>query len=234
MCGRYYRQADKQRIAEAMHAEVPFTVSASYNVAPQTEQPVIRLNKDTGAREAAMMRWGLLPYFAKDSKPNYGTINARSETVSTSPIYREPMKKRRCLVPADGFFEWRALGAKSKQPYAITLADERTFAFAGLWARWKDKATNDVVETFAILTTDPNELMTREKIHDRMPVILNPKDYERWLQPGDPQRLPTDLLRPFPAESMKCWQVSRDVGNVKNDRPELIAPIAHTDSLFGG
>ena len=111
MCGRYYRQADKQRIAEAMHAEVPFTVSASYNVAPQTEQPVIRLNKDTGAREAAMMRWVLLSYFAKDSKPDYSTINARSETVSTSPIYREPMKKRRCLVPADGFLS----GARSAQ-----------------------------------------------------------------------------------------------------------------------
>src|SRR5271170_6022622 len=106
MCGRYYRQADKQRIAEAMHAEVPFEVTPSYNIAPQTMQPVIRLDRETGNREAAMMRWGLLPYFAKDAKPSYSTVNARSETVTTSAIYREPMKKRRCLVPADAFYEW--------------------------------------------------------------------------------------------------------------------------------
>src|SRR5271155_570441 len=143
MCGRYYRQADKQRIAEAMHAEVPFAVTPSYNIAPQTMQPVIRLDGETGNREAAMMRWGLLPYFAKDAKPGYSTVNARAETVTTSAVYREPMKKRRCLVPADGFFEWVALDAKNKQPYAIALEGRGTFAFAGLWDRWRDKATGE-------------------------------------------------------------------------------------------
>jgi putative SOS response-associated peptidase YedK len=232
MCGRYYRQADKQRIAEAMHAEVPFTVTPSYNIAPQTMQPVIRLDRETGNREAAMMRWGLLPYFAKDTKPSYSTVNARSETVTTGAIYREPLKKRRCLVPADAFYEWRALDAKNKQPYAIALADLKTFAFAGLWDRWRNKATGETVESYTILTTDPNELITRERIHDRMPVILNPADYTRWLDPGDPARPPIDLLRPYPAERMTCWQVGKDVGNVRNDRPDLIDPMLRELGLF--
>jgi putative SOS response-associated peptidase YedK len=136
-------------------------------------------------------------------------------------------------VPADGFFEWRSLNPMNKQPYAIALADNATFAFAGLWDRWRGRTTKEVIESFTILTTDPNELMSRERIHDRMPVILSPKDYERWLQPGNPERLPVDLLRPYPAEEMTCWAVGKEVGNVKNDRPELIEPIRVAGSLFG-
>ena len=215
-----------------MHAEVPFTVTPSYNIAPQTMQPVIRLDRETGKREASMMRWGLLPYFAKDAKPSYSTVNARAETVTTSAIYREPMKKRRCLVPADAFYEWRALDATNKQRYAIALADLKTFAFAGLWDHWCSKATGETVESYTILTTDPNELMTRERIHDRMPVILSPADYGRWLDPGDPARPPIDLLRPFQAEKMTCWQLSKDVGNIRNDRPDLIDPVPRELGLF--
>ncbi len=152
------------------------------------------------------MRWGLVPFFAKDSKIGYSTVNARAETVTTSPVFREAMKHRRCLVPATGFYEWQKLDKKAKQPWTIELADGDVFAFAGLWDRWKDRATGGVLETYTIITTDPNNLV--QPLHDRMPVILSPSDYDRWLNPGDPDRPPIDLLRPFPAERMEAWKVS--------------------------
>jgi putative SOS response-associated peptidase YedK len=227
MCGRYGRRADKQRIAEWMqtHNTDVFDdsyLAPSYNVAPQSLQPVVRLDSETGERELTVMRWGLIPFFAKDAKIAYSTINARAETVATSPVFREPMKRRRCLVPATGFYEWQTLDKKSKQPWAIELVDGNLFAFAGLWDRWKDKATGQPLETYTIITTDPNELL--ETIHDRMPVILSPQDYSRWLDPGEPSRLPIDLLRPFPAEELRAWKVSAAVGNVKNNFPELRLP----------
>jgi putative SOS response-associated peptidase YedK len=191
----------------------------SYNVAPQSLQSVVRLDSETGERELTIMRWGLIPFFAKDAKIAYSTINARAETVATSPVFREPMKRRRCLVPATGFYEWQALDKKSKQPWSIEFVDGNLFAFAGLWDRWKDKATGQPMETYTIITTDPNELL--EPIHNRMPVILAPKDYSRWLDPGEPSQLPIDLLRPYPAREMKVWKVSSAVGNVRNNGPEL-------------
>jgi putative SOS response-associated peptidase YedK len=197
-------------------------LAPSYNVAPQSLQPVVRLDSETGERELTVMRWGLIPFFAKDAKIAYSTINARAETVATSPVFREPMKRRRCVVPATGFYEWQTLDKKSKQPWAIELVDGNLFAFAGLWDRWKYKATGQPLETYTIITTDPNELL--EPIHDRMPVILSPQDYSRWLDPGEPSRLPIDLLRPFPAEELRAWKVSAAVGNVKNNFPELRLP----------
>jgi putative SOS response-associated peptidase YedK len=198
-------------------------LAPSFNVAPQSLQPVVRLDSETGKRELTIMRWGLIPFFAKDAKIAYSTINARAETVATSPVFREPMKRRRCLVPATGFYEWQALDTKSKQPWAIELVEGNLFAFAGLWDRWKDKATGQPLETYTIITTDPNELL--EPIHNRMPVILSPQDYSRWLDPGEPSRLPIDLLRPYPAEEMRVWKVSAAVGNVRNNGPELRLPV---------
>lgn len=226
MCGRYGRRADKQRIAEWMQAHNTSVfdetyLAPSYNVAPTDFQPIVRLDRD-GQRELTVMRWGLVPYWAKDSKIGFSTINAKSETVTTSPTFREAMKRRRCLVPAEWFYEWQKTDATTKQPYAISLRDDSLFAFAGLWERWKDKAKDLVLETYTVLTTDPNELL--EPIHNRMPVILAPKDYQRWLEPGEPAHLPTDLLRPYPAEAMKAWKVGSAVGNVRNNAPELIAP----------
>ena len=151
----------------------------SYNVAPQSLQPVVRLDSESGQRELTVMRWGLVPFWAKDAKIGYSTINAKSETVTTSRAYREAMKRRRCLVPAEWFYEWQKIDTKTKQPYAIGLRDGSLFAFAGLWETWKDKAKDQVLETYTVLTTDPNELM--EPIHNRMPVILAQKDYQRWL-----------------------------------------------------
>jgi putative SOS response-associated peptidase YedK len=200
----------------------------SFNVAPQSMQPVVRLDAETGDRDLTVMRWGLIPFWAKHAKIAYSTINARAETVTTSATYREAMKKRRCLVPADLFYEWSKIDAKTKQPYAIALNDGSLFAFAGLWESWKDRAADTTLETYTIVTTDPNELMKPENgppIHDRMPVILHRQDYARWLAPADPAQLPVDLLRPFPAEEMKAWRVSNDVGNVRNNRPDLAEPL---------
>ena len=175
----------------------------------------------------------MVPFFAKDSKIGYSTVNARAETVTTSPVFREAMKRRRCLVPATGFYEWQKLDKKAKQPWTIELADGDVFAFAGLWDRWKDRATGGVLETYTIITTDPNDLV--QPLHDRMPVILAPQDYDRWLDPGDPERPPIDLLRPFPAERMKAWKVSSAVGNTKNDSPNLRLPLNEEPrDLFSG
>jgi len=228
MCGRYGRRADKQRIAEWMqtHNTSVFDDSyfePSYNIAPQSFQPVVRPDPETGERELTVMRWGLIPFWAKDSKMAFNTINAKAETIMTSSVYREAMKRRRCLVPADWFYEWKKLDERTKQPYAIGMKDDGLFAFAGLWETWKDKATGQTLETYTIITTDPNELL--EPIHNRMPVILHKREYGRWMEPGEPSHPPVDLLRPFPAEEMKAWKVSRAVGNVRNNRPELIEPV---------
>jgi putative SOS response-associated peptidase YedK len=201
---------------------IPFFAS-SYNIAPQSVQPVVRLNRDSGQREFALHRWGLVPFWAKDAKLGYSTFNARSEEAAAKPAFREALKKRRCLVPADAFYEWQrpnpATAAKTKQPFAIALRSGEPCAFAGLWERWQP-SDGAALETFTILTTDPNELM--EPIHNRMPVILEPGDYARWLEPGDPARPPVDLLRPFPAGKMLAWPVSQRVGNVRNNDPQLL------------
>jgi putative SOS response-associated peptidase YedK len=231
MCGRYGRRGDKQRIAEWMQThntnvfdEIDDTALApSYNVAPQSMQPILRLDPETEQRQLTVMRWGLVPYWSQDGKPSFSTINAKSETVATSPTYREAWKRRRCLVPADLFYEWQKLDEKTKQPYAIAMKDDGMFAFAGLWETWKDKTTGNKLRTYTILTTYPNELM--EPIHNRMPVIIPPKDYERWMAPTDPAHLPVDLLRPYPAGEMKAWRVGRAVGNTRNNDPSLIAPL---------
>jgi len=151
---------------------------------------------------------GLIPFFTKSLKDVKGisTINARAETVAKSPTYREPFKKRRCLVPASGFYEWKRLDEKNKQPFAFDLLNGRMMAFAGLWDGWKDSANGQWLQ-----------------IHDRMPVILHPSDYDRWLdRDSDPGRPPLDLLRPFPADEIEVFEVSKDVGNVKNNSPELL------------
>lgn len=228
MCGRYGRRADKQRIAEWMqtHNTNVFDASylaPSYNVAPQSFQPVVRLGADTGERELTVMRWGLVPFWARDTKMAFSTINAKAETAPTSATFREPWKRRRCLVPAEWFYEWQKIDEKHKQPFAIGMKDGSLFAFAGLWDVWKDKGTGEALQTYTILTTDPNGLL--EPIHNRMPVIIARKDYDRWMAPADAGRLPIDLLKPYPAEEMKAWKVGSAVGNVRNNSPQLVEPV---------
>jgi putative SOS response-associated peptidase YedK len=231
MCGRFARRSTQQVLADWFGVDLedmPW-FAPDYNVAPQSTQPVVRLNGSTGEREFALMRWGLVPFWAKDAKVGYSTINARAEEVATKPIYREAFKQRRCLIPADAFYEWQKIGAKSRLPFAFALQSGEPYAFAGLWERWKPRE-GEPLETFTILTTDPNELA--EPVHNRMPVILEPRDYQRWMNPGDPARPPVDLLRPFPAEKMRSWTVSDRVGNVRNNDPELLAESLPDKLLF--
>ena len=225
MCGRYYRRSDKQRIDEAFRlCELPegFVLPPDYNVAPTTFQPVIRQNRDTGERELVMMRWGLVPYFAKSQADfkGFSTINAKAETVTSKAMWRDPFERRRCLVPADGFYEWMKLDAKTKKPYAFAMKDALPFAFAGLWDAWKDPATGEWLQTFSIVTTEPNELTA--KVHNRMPVILHARDYDRWLDRGETERPPVDLLRPYEAEDMTATPCNPMVGNVRNNGPEML------------
>jgi len=227
MCGRYSRRAAAEVLYSHFGLDLDGEVSEiriSYNVAPQTYQPVIHLDEKTGDRRFGLKRWGLVPAWAKDAKMAYATINAKAETVATKPAFREALKRRRCLVPADAFYEWTKLDAHAKQPYAIALQSGEPFAFAGLWDRWKNEGTGQELETFTIITTEPNELMA--PIHNRMPVIIAPRDYDRWLEPGDQQRPPLDLLRPYGAELMTSWRVGPDVGNVRNNYPELLNRIS--------
>ncbi len=223
MCGRYARRGDKQRIAEAFHVrDVPdFAMpEADYNVAPTTFQPIIRQGRDSGEREILLARWGLIPFFTKELSEVKGlsTINARSEGIAAARTWREPFKKRRCLVPASAFYEWDKKG--EKKPYTIDLANGQMFALAGLWDAWKDK-DGRWLQSYAIVTTAANELMA--SIHDRMPVILRPRDYDRWLDREPTEQPPIDLLRPFPADEMEMHPANPAVGNVRNNGPEMLA-----------
>ena len=225
MCGRYVRKGDKQKIAEAFRAEfnpVDFPVAAAdYNIAPTTFQPIIRESRESGEREMVLARWGLVPFFTKELSDIKGlsTINARAETITKAPTWREPFKKRRCLVPAQSFYEWPKEGKPPKQPYIFELSNGNPMAFAGLWDAWKDK-DGQWLQSFAIVTTEANELLAW--MHPRMPVILEPRDYDRWLDRGETERVPIDLLRPFDAAAMEMHPANLKVGNVRNNGEELM------------
>jgi putative SOS response-associated peptidase YedK len=221
MCGRFARRSTQEVLADWFGIpleEMPW-FAPTFNAAPQSMQPVVRINRDTGGREIALLRWGLVPFWAKDAKFGYTTINARAEEAPTKPAYREAFKKRRCLIPADAFYEWQRVDKKSKHPFAFALKSRQPYAFAGLWERWQPR-DGEPLETFTILTTDPNSLV--EPMHDRMPAILEPSEYPRWLDTNEPERPPIDLLRPYPIEKMVAWRVSDRVGNVRNDDPQLL------------
>jgi putative SOS response-associated peptidase YedK len=246
MCGRYYRKGSKQQIAEALCAMkieqgMPELLT-SYNVAPTTHQPVIRHTRDGAEREMLLMRWGLVPFFTKslaDLKWIY-TFNARAEMLACTAAWSEPFHKgRRCLVPADGFYQWKVEGEvidpkfftpaydgvkrplikpQTRQPYVFTVISQPTFAFAGLWDAWHDKSSDAWLQSFTIITTTPNDLTGT--VHNRMPVILHERHYDEWLLREGP--IPAHLMKPFPADEMAMMPVSKDVGNVRNDHPELL------------
>jgi putative SOS response-associated peptidase YedK len=185
-----------------------------YNIAPT--QPVVTIRQDARepVRRLSTMRWGLLPSWAKDMSIGYKTINARSETVATTPSFREAFKSQRCLVPADGFYEWEKNG-KTKQPYCFEVKDGELFAFAGLWDRWISPQ-GELVESCTILTTTPNSLLA--DIHDRMPVILSPDDYDLWLDPAFSHTSSVSgILKPFDPAVMRRYPVSARVNQVQND-----------------
>jgi putative SOS response-associated peptidase YedK len=190
-----------------------------YNAAPTQRMPVVRIVDDK--RELALLRWGLIPSWAKDPKIGNSLINARGETVAEKPAFRSAFKARRCLVLVDGFYEWRKLPGGGKQPYRITMADGSPFAFAGLWERW-DKG-DEPLETFTIITTTANELVV--PIHDRMPVILDPADYDAWLESPD-TAIPMALIQPYPARRMSAYPVSTRVNSPRNDDAAVIERVS--------
>ena len=194
-----------------------------YNIAPSQQVAAIRLNPEVAKRECVALRWGLIPSWAKDLKIGNQCINAKAETVAEKPAFRAAFKKRRCLVMADGFYEWQLQG-KHKQPMWIGLRDRRPFAFAGLWEHWSPK-DGEPIESCTIITTQPNALM--ELIHTRMPVILDTKDYAAWLDPAFQHvDILNALLRPFPAEHMTAFPVSTLVNNPRHDAPQCLEPAS--------
>jgi putative SOS response-associated peptidase YedK len=221
MCGRYRLTRKKEILAEHFGIEPPDNWQPRYNLAPAQDVPVIRQDRHEPKRFASTMRWGLIPFWSKDPKDGFKMINARSEGIADKPAFKEALRKRRCLIPADGFYEWQKSGGK-KRPFCFTLADETPFAFAGLWERWKDPE-GKLIETCSIITTTPNKLTA--DVHDRMPVILHPDDYDLWLDPGfhNVEALQA-MLRPYEADHMKRYEVSSRVNAVQNDDPEVIAP----------
>jgi putative SOS response-associated peptidase YedK len=227
MCGRYYSRGQKQKIAEHFKAGKVFeeSLAPNYNVAPTTFQPVIRIERDSDERELVLMRWGLVPFFAKslaDFK-GFSTFNARAETVTESATWRTPFKKRRCIIPADGFYEWKKLDDSpkpAKQPYAISLKNGQPFALAGLWDAWKEPNGDNWLQSFSIITTEANEIMSA--IHTRMPVILRECDWKRWLDRELTDQPPIDLLRPYDSGTMQTLPCNPSVGNVRNNGPEML------------
>lgn len=196
-----------------------------YNVAPSQPLLTVRLDRE-GAREWAFLKWGLVPSWAKDPGIGNSLINARGDTAHEKPSFRAAFKRRRCLVPADGFFEWQRRN-KGKQPYYITLKDGSPFAIAGLWEIWTGPGGEEL-QTCTLITTEANEVV--QPLHDRMPVILAPEDFDLWLgQPGDASKeeiaVLRHLLHPFPAKQMQAAPVSKAVNNPRNEGPECIEPV---------
>jgi putative SOS response-associated peptidase YedK len=228
MCGRYRLSRRKQIIEE--HFDIVSGKedwSPRYNIAPTQPVPVIRQNPKEPARELSLLRWGLIPSWAKDSSVAAKMINARSETAATKPAFGDALKSRRCLIPADGFYEWMRTG-KAKQPYCFEVNDGKLFAFAGLWDRWKDPSGN-WVKTCSILTTTPNAATS--PVHDRMPVILDPDDYDVWLDPGMKDvAAASALLKPCDARLMRCYPVSTRINHVANDDAECSALVELAES----
>ena len=221
MCGRYTQTAKLQDLVGRFGIEEPdFELAPRYNLAPSQDAPVVGVNPKTpDIRSLRLMRWGLVPYHAKDAaKP---IINARAETLAQRPAFRGLLPRRRCLVPADGFYEWRREG-RFRTPMRFTLRDNQPFAFAGLWDRWL-QPDGSPLYSFTIVTTSPNSVL--EPVHNRMPVILLPGDESMWLDPAttDPAAL-SQLLKPYPAELMEGYCVSRAVNSPLNDSPECITP----------
>jgi putative SOS response-associated peptidase YedK len=225
MCGRYTLTQTGQLPAVFEISEI--RIPPRFNIAPTQEVPVVRLSDEKG-RYLDSLKWGLVPRWSKDPSLGARMINARSETVEKKPSFREAFRQRRCLVPADGFYEWKK-SPGSKQPYFIGMSDRSVFAFAGLWEYFSKDGRE--LETFTILTCKPNNLLS--EIHDRMPVILPRESFSSWLDPRRDSSSLKSLLAPYSAEEMTAYRVSRLVNNPRNDVPECVEPVDRLPSLFG-
>lgn len=216
MCGRFtnrYSWRELHDLYDLSNVPPKSNFPPRYNIAPTQTSFVVR--ETEGERELVEMRWGLLPHWAKKPSDGAKMISARSETVATKPAYRSAFKSHPCLVVADGFYEWEAVKG-GKQPWFFTTKQGEQFAFAGLW----EPASLTENDTFTLLTCEPNKFWA--KIHDRMPVMVQPKDFARWLSTPDER---AKLLKPYPASKMRAWPVSKTVNSPKNTGPELIEPV---------
>lgn len=220
MCGRYTLHSRADVIAERFCVQVPPTLPERFNIAPSQQVLAVRLNSETRQRELVALHWGLIPFWADDPSIGNRMANARSETVAGKPSFRHAYKSQRCLVVADGFYEWQETNGK-KQPYYVTLKGDGPFGLAGLWERWDKQG--EPIESCTILTTDANEIMSA--IHERMPVIIPPEKYPLWLDSGqhDGKKI-SGLLRPFDSSQMSAYPVSAFVNNAKHDTAQCIQP----------
>lgn len=224
MCGRFTQTAPWEKVQTEF--SIPSASSASslfksrYNIAPTQIVPIVR-QETADARKIAPLKWGLVPSWAKDSEIGNRLINARAESLSEKPSFREAFKHRRCLIPASGFYEWRKAERGAKQPFYFYLKEKDVFGFAGLWEEWLDKESGELVETFTIITTAANAVL--QPVHDRMPVIIKAENYDEWLDPKvkDTEKL-ENFLAPYPAAEMDSHTVSRAVNSPTADAPELI------------
>jgi putative SOS response-associated peptidase YedK len=224
MCGRFTNRAKPEQIRNEFKVgkKNPELYRERYNIAPA--QLIDAVLEAAGERAVSELKWGLVPAWAKDADIGNRMINARAETVAEKPSFREAFKKRRCIIPATGFYEWRKKGSGAKQPFYFYLREKEVFGFAGLWEEWIDKTSGDVLETCTIITTEANEVL--KPVHDRMPVILPAAAYDEWLDPqmNDTGRL-QKLLAPYPAKEMTAHAVSTSVNVPDADSPALIEPL---------
>jgi putative SOS response-associated peptidase YedK len=225
MCGRFTNRYTWGEMVQLYRISEPSTMPTSsfqprYNIAPTQSGYIVRLK--AGSREFAFPSWGLVPSVAKDKNDAAKMANAKAETIE-KPAYRSAFRHRRCLVVADGYYEWAKITSKEKQPYFVTTKNSSPFAFAGIWEWWVPRE-GPRFESFAIITCTPNSLMA--PLHDRMPVMLSPDAWPSWLgeQLMSPEKLKT-LLKPFPPERMECWPVGKEVDEVSNDEPRLIERV---------
>jgi len=221
MCGRFALATDKNVLEMLYDIEMRGELTPRYNIAPSQEVLALRLSAADGKKEPVYLKWGLVPFWSDDPSIGNRMINARAETAPEKPSFRSAFKKRRLLIPATGFYEWKKEEEGARQPYFICRTDGQPFSLAGLWERW-DKGEMPL-ETFTILTTEPNDLVA--SLHNRMPVIVPRHAYTSWLDPGTEPAVLHDLLTTYPPEELTAYPVSRRVNNPVHDEPELLRPI---------
>jgi putative SOS response-associated peptidase YedK len=220
MCGRFTLRTPAKEIAEFFDVAVP-NIESRYNIAPSQPVAVVRFNPGEGNRELVMLRWGLIPSWAKDPKVGYKMINARAETVATKPAFRRTFAQKRCLVVADGFYEWKKTGGR-KQPYFIHMRNDEPFAFAGLWEHWA--GNGEEIDSCTIIVTEANELL--RPIHDRMPVIVDRHNYDVWLDPTCEDRETLEqTLQPFRSSELEAYPVSTAVNKPENDFQKCVERV---------
>lgn len=219
MCGRFALKSPPAKLVERFGLDECADFTPRYNIPPGTDIPVIRQSPE-GKRVLHLLRWGLVPHWAKDPSIGNKLSNARGESVAEKPSFRDAFRRRRCLIPADGFYEWKTEG-KVKQPYFISLKSGEPLAMGGLWESWR-RPDGEILRTACIITTGPNDVM--EPIHDRMPVILRTEDWQAWLEA--PAEAIQPLVCPYDADAMQAWPVDRRVSRTVDDDAGLINPVA--------